>query len=96
MADPAVKTLQTKYGKKIVLAPDKIVISSGGMSIIVSDSEGITIKSDKDISITAGGELVLSSQMLQLSGDKIELTGKGSTLSLEEDILLSGSEIKMN
>ncbi|RRJ65558.1 hypothetical protein EHV15_23540 [Paenibacillus oralis] len=96
MADPAVKTLQTKYGKKIVLAPDKIVISSGGMSITVSDSEGITIKSDKDISITAGGELVLSSQMLQLSADKIELSGKGSTLSLEEEILLSGSEIKMN
>ncbi|GIP10614.1 hypothetical protein GNQ08_04065 [Paenibacillus macerans] len=96
MADPAVKTLQTKYGKKIVLAPDKIVISSGGMSIIVSDSEGITIKSDKDIGITAGGELVLSSQMLQLSADKIELSGKGSTLSLEEEILLSGSEIKMN
>lgn len=96
MADPAVKTLQTKYGKKIVLAPDHILISSGGMSIIISDSEGITIQSDKDISITAGGEMVLSSQMLQLSADKIEISGKGSTMSLEEDILMSGSEIKMN
>lgn len=96
MKDPAVKTFRTKYGKEIMLAPDKIVISAGGMSITISDNTGIEIVSDKNVSISASKEAYLIGQTLRVKADKIELIGKGNTISLNEKIEIKGTEIKMN
>ncbi|GAB1531649.1 MULTISPECIES: contractile injection system protein, VgrG/Pvc8 family [Brevibacillus] len=96
MKDPAVKTFRTKYGKEIVLAPDKIVITTGDMSITISDTSGIDIKSSQNVNITADKDMKLSASSLHISADKIELSGKGNTIKLEDKIELKGSEIKMN
>lgn len=96
MADPAIKTLRTKYGKEIMLAPDQIVISGNGMSIVINDKTGIDIVSGKNVNISAGSDIVLASSSIQLSAGKIELSGKGNTITLEDTTTLSGTEIKMN
>ncbi len=81
MFDPATKTLYTKYGKKIKLAPDHIEISSQDMSIILHDQSGIHIVSSKNINLNA---------------NKIELSGSGNSITLDDKKVLSGTEIKMN
>jgi phage baseplate assembly protein gpV len=96
MADPAIKTLRTKYGKEIMLAPDKIVISASDMSITISDSSGIDIVSGKNVNLSAASDIVLSSGNIHLSANKIQLSGKGNSVTLEDNISLSGTEIKLN
>ncbi|AIQ15185.1 contractile injection system protein, VgrG/Pvc8 family [Paenibacillus durus] len=96
MADPAIKTLRTKYGKEIMLAPDKIVISASDMSITISDQSGIDIISGKNINISATSQLSMSSGILQLSAGKIELSGNGNSITLDKTTTFSGTEIKMN
>ncbi|MED4572983.1 contractile injection system protein, VgrG/Pvc8 family [Brevibacillus agri] len=96
MKDPAIKTFRTKYGKEIMLAPDKIVISAGEMSITISDQHGISIVSNQNVNITAGQEISMSGNTIHIDAQKIELIGKGNTITLEDKIELKGSEIKMN
>ena len=79
-----------------MLAPDKIVISAGGMYITVSDENGIEIVSDQNVSITAWQDVVMSGQTIRIAGEKVELTGKGNTITLEEELKMHGAEIKMN
>ncbi|WP_342436449.1 hypothetical protein NSS79_24220 [Paenibacillus sp. FSL L8-0436] len=96
MADPAIKTLRTKYGKEIMLAPDQIVISGSGMSIVINDKTGIDIVSSKNVNISATTDLVMKSGSIYMSASKIELSGKGNTITLDDKTLFSGTEIKMN
>lgn len=96
MDDPSIKTLRTKYGKEIMLAPDQIVISGDGMSIVMNDNTGISIVSGKDVSIRAASDIVMSSDRIQLSAETIELSGNGNTLKLTDNTMFSGTEIKMN
>ncbi|MFW5436759.1 phage baseplate assembly protein V [Paenibacillus apiarius] len=96
MADPAIKTFRTKYGKEIMLAPDKIVISSEGMSITISDDQGIAIVSDKNVNITANQDIRMSSSNIRIQADKVELSGNGNTITLEDKVEMKGAEVKMN
>lgn len=96
MADPDNKTFRTKYGKEILLAKDRIVISANGMSITVSDSQGISIVSNKSVTISAGQDISMSSSTIQIEAKKIELSGNENTIVLEDKVSIEGSEIKMN
>ncbi|GIP59577.1 contractile injection system protein, VgrG/Pvc8 family [Paenibacillus woosongensis] len=97
MFDPATKTLYTKYGKKIKLAPDHIEISSQDMSIILHDRSGIHIVSSKNININAADQISLrSNKDINLTADKIELSGNGNSITLDDKTIFSGTEIKMN
>lgn len=66
------------------------------MYITVSDENGIEIVSDQNVSITAGQDVVMSGQTIRIAGEKVELTGKGNTITLEEELKMHGAEIKMN
>ncbi|HEY2492972.1 MAG TPA: phage baseplate assembly protein V [Paenibacillus sp.] len=96
MGDPAIKTLRTKYGKEIMLAPDKIIISAGDMQIILSDADGIQIISGQNVDITATQNILLSSQNIGISASKLTLSGNGNEITLEDNVTVKGSEIKMN
>lgn len=39
--DPAVKSLKTQYGKEIIFAPDRIIVHSEGVHIILHDRDGV-------------------------------------------------------
>ncbi|GJM74475.1 hypothetical protein HMSSN036_66910 [Paenibacillus macerans] len=65
MQDPEIKTLKTKNGKMIVLAPDYIMISGDGVSILLEDENGITLTSSKDIKVTATENVICSRRTLR-------------------------------
>uniref|UniRef100_A0AAE9PRZ1 DUF2345 domain-containing protein n=1 Tax=Paenibacillus polymyxa TaxID=1406 RepID=A0AAE9PRZ1_PAEPO len=48
------------------------------------------------MSISAASDIVMSSGNIQLSAGKIELSGKGNTITLDDKTTFSGTEIKMN
>ncbi|OAB36090.1 hypothetical protein PGLA_21130 [Paenibacillus glacialis] len=95
--DPDTKTFSTKYGKIISLGPTSIIIKSGDMFITLDDEKGIDIVSNKDISITANNNIVLSSSNIRISANTLSLSGKDNKILLqEENIVIEGTEIKMN
>ncbi|WP_458121836.1 hypothetical protein [Paenibacillus sp. Z6-24] len=97
MSDPAVKTMRTKSGKEIMLAPHEIVISSGSnLYIKISDSEGIIINSPSNVNITAGTEMTLSSKDMKLNAGTIELMGNGNSIRLDDKTTFMATEVKMN
>ncbi|MWC30006.1 contractile injection system protein, VgrG/Pvc8 family [Paenibacillus sp. MMS18-CY102] len=97
MSNPDTKSFRTKYGKEIVMGKDHISISAGnGLSITISDQSGISIESSKDVLIHSGSAMMLSSQNLQISAGKVELTGNKNSLLLEDKVEMKGAEIKMN
>ncbi|MMZ67477.1 hypothetical protein D1872_300670 [compost metagenome] len=79
-----------------MLAPDQIVISGDGMSIVMNDNSGISIVSGKNVSISAASDIVMNAGNIQLSAETIELSGKGNTVTLNDKTIISGTEIKMN
>ncbi|MNP78918.1 hypothetical protein D3C76_1766420 [compost metagenome] len=79
-----------------MLAPDKIIISAGDMQIILSDKDGIQIISGQNVEITAAQNLLLSSHNIGISASKLKLSGNGNEITLEDNITVQGSEIKMN
>lgn len=97
MQDPEVKTLKTKNGKMIVLAPDYVLISGEGVSILLEDENGITLTSSKDIKVTATENVILQSKNITLTAsEKVEMSCKDSSLVIESDVVLKGSQVRNN
>ncbi|MEC0140462.1 hypothetical protein P4H94_26830, partial [Paenibacillus macerans] len=97
MQDPEIKTLKTKNGKMIVLAPDYIMISGDGVSILLEDENGITLTSSKDIKVTATENVILQSKNITLAAsEKVEMSCKDSSLVIENDVVLKGNQVRNN
>lgn len=97
MQDPEIKTLKTKTGKMIVLAPDYIMISGNGVSILLEDENGITLTSSKDIKVTATENVILQSKNITLAAsEKVEMSCKDSSLVIENDVALKGNQVRNN
>ncbi|WP_086347940.1 contractile injection system protein, VgrG/Pvc8 family [Candidatus Enterococcus clewellii] len=95
--DPAIKTLRNKFGKTITLEPNKITIVGNGVEIILNDGEGINITSSGNVSVTAGGALSLKGRNVVMdASDSVNISSGGNTISVNDKIVLNGSEIKMN
>ncbi|GAB2022997.1 hypothetical protein RyT2_20710 [Pseudolactococcus yaeyamensis] len=95
--DPAIKTLRNKFGKTITLEPNKITIVGNGVEIILNDSDGINITSNRNVSVTAEGALNLKGRNVVMdAGDSVTLNSHGNTVTVNDKIILNGSEIKMN
>ncbi|MEC0181028.1 contractile injection system protein, VgrG/Pvc8 family [Paenibacillus peoriae] len=97
MQDPKIKTIKTINGKMIVLAPDHILITGDGVSILLSDADGISITSSKNVSVKATEEVILTSKKVTISAqEKIEMTSKGSSLILEDLVDIKGTQVHQN
>ncbi|SFE66380.1 Phage late control gene D protein (GPD) [Paenibacillus algorifonticola] len=97
MDNPEIKTIKTKNGKMIVLAPDQITITGEGVSIVLSDADGITIMSSKDVKVTAVENVTIQSKTLVIAAsEKVEMTCKGSSLLIDEDIIMKGNQVRNN
>lgn len=98
--DPDIKSIKTKYGKEVRFTPDSIVITNNaGMAIEISDSNGISIVSDKNISLTAKGSVSVSSDegSVTVAGDStVNLKQSGSSLTLDGDINMSGGDLRVH
>ncbi|MCH1624649.1 phage baseplate assembly protein V [Ferdinandcohnia quinoae] len=97
MVDPDVKTLRTKHGKQILLAPDRIVISGGGLLITLMDDNGISIISDKNINIKATEKVVINAKQIMINADeKIEMICKENSIKMEDKMEIKGTEVRAN
>ncbi len=97
MADPDVKTLRTKHGKQILLAPDRIVISGGGLMITLMDDNGISIISDKNINLKATDKVVINAKQIMINAnEKIEMTCKDNSIKMKDKMEIKGTEVRAN
>ncbi|MGE7943996.1 phage baseplate assembly protein V [Lysinibacillus xylanilyticus] len=97
MADPDVKTLRTKHGKQILLAPDRIVISGGGLMISLMDDNGISIISDKNITLQATEKVAINAKQIMINAnEKIEMTCKENSIKMEDKMEIKGTEVRAN
>ena len=92
-SDPSVKSLGTKYGKEIVMSPGAINIISSNNTMTLNDGGGISISSDSSISMSApsisidGGEVTIKGK------DKVKLMQSGASITITDNIDMSGSKI---
>lgn len=98
-SDPDKKTISTKFGKIIELAPSTIKISNGdGMLLCISDEDGIIITSETDISLNADGNisLISSSDTIDICAAKsITLQQGENKILIEDEIIMEGTKFKV-
>lgn len=95
--NPAIKTLSNKHGKTITLEPDRITIVGDGVEIVLKDNESINITSTGSVNITAEGDISMQGNNVLLdAGSSIGLSAQGNSLTVDGQIAVSGSEIKLN
>lgn len=98
--NPQVKYFRTADGKEVMFSPDEIIITCNDNEIFItlnqsdgitiSSSENITIHSDKEISIEAEEEISVKAK------EKIDMKCKSSHITMDGDIEIYGTEVRMN
>lgn len=96
---PDHKSFKTRYGKELLFTPDRIELTNNqGMSIRMIDGEGIQIVSDKNIAITAGGSMTISSQnaSLVIAGtESVDVRQGEAGLHMDNDITFTGGKFRI-
>lgn len=97
--NPDYKSLKTKYGKEILFTPETLIMTNNkGMTIELSDKEGISIISNKDIIIQSDENITIGSQdesILIAAQDKLQMKQGETGMTLSEDISFIGGEFRM-
>lgn len=98
--NPDYKSFMNKQHKEILFTPDAIILRNNkGMEFLMKDGEGITISSDKDITLLAENEICISSNSSNITveaEEAIALQQGNAKLSLSEGIKMTGGKINMN
>lgn len=98
--DPNIKFWKNRQKKEIRFTPDGIVLTNNaGNRIEISDSEGIRIVSDKDITLQADGEMKIKSSNAAVNMDaqsEILLQQGAAVIAMKDEINISGGKIYMN
>lgn len=98
--NPDVKFWKNKQKKEIRFTPDAIVLTNNaGNRIELSDSEGIRIVSNKDITLQADGEMKIKSSNAAVNMDaqsEILLRQGATMISMKDEINILGGKIYMN
>jgi hypothetical protein len=95
-SNPDHKSISNKYNKQIELTPTSITMTNNnGLSVCLDDEEGIFIVSNKQVSIAADEDLMVSSTTGKLdlkATDSIVLSQGNSRLTLKDDVILEGAK----
>ena len=95
--NPAIKTLKNMHGKTITLEPNQITIVGGGTSIVLNDENGVTIKSDSHVAISGKQSIsIQGDQILMDAAEQIKLSVHHNSVTIDGQIVLSGTNVKMN
>ncbi len=98
--DPDIKFWKNKQNKEIRFTPDSIVLTNNaGNQVEISDSAGIRIVSDRDITLQAGGDMEIKSHNAAVSIDadsEILLQQKTAVVRVNDEINIAGGKIYMN
>ena len=97
--DPSVKSLRNQNGKEIRLTPDGIYIISDGTVITLTDEDGVSVVSDKNIEFKSDKSIILSAEedvnIIGLTGVDLSCNETAS-IKVEENIEVIGQEVKAN
>lgn len=97
-SNPSIKRISTKYGKQVVFKPGAIeIIGNGKMLIRLTDDGGIEINSNKKISISAEDDIEINGgTKVVIQGDLgVDLKQANATLSILEDVTISGAKVNI-
>lgn len=97
--NPNEKSWKNKQGKEVIFTPETLVLRNNkGMSIEISDVEGIKIVSDKKIILQATEDININSESgLQLSAAENMLFSQGgASIQMNDSIIIGGGKIYMN
>lgn len=101
-SDPDKKSFSNKYGKEILFTPEGIYITNqaGEIFINLTDEDGITIVSAKDVIITAKENIYLKAdkELLITAGENLSLKGCSSTITMDKEniIKIQGDQVRTN
>ncbi|NFG28283.1 phage tail protein [Clostridium botulinum] len=91
--DPSIKSIGTKYGKEIIMRPGAIDVISGNNSMCLSDKGGISINSNKSISMSASSVNISGGYVSISGGGGVTISQNGAKLKIKDDIVMSGGKI---
>ncbi|GAA0078124.1 hypothetical protein UT300005_25020 [Clostridium sp. CTA-5] len=92
-SDPSVKSIGTKYGKEIIMRPGAIDIISSNNSMRLSDSGGIQVNSNNQISMS-GSSVNISGGYVSIQGSGgVTLSQSGASITIKDNITMKGMKI---
>ena len=97
--DPDTKILSTVYGKQVILNPGGIeIIANDNLLMTLTDDGGVTIKSDKKITLEAEEDIEITSKTskITISGmEEISIQQGAGEINLKGDINLRGAKVNV-
>lgn len=97
--NPDYKSIMNKQGKEVLLKPDEIILTNNaGMSVELSDREGIKIISNKEILIKSEEAIDISStnSELQIFAPNAIVLNQGSTqMKLSDNLVMKGARVQI-
>lgn len=97
---PEYKSFMNKQGKEILLRPDSILMTNNaGMSLELSDKDGISIVSDKTISIQSEEAIEITSvhdRVDLIAAESISLQQGDTQMKLADRLTLQGAKIRLD
>ncbi|WP_318709394.1 phage baseplate assembly protein V [Candidatus Acetatifactor stercoripullorum] len=98
--NPDYKSIMNKQGKEILLKPDSILVTNNnGMSVELADQDGISIISDKKITIQSEEAIEITSVKANIdlvSPKKISLKQGNTSMVLSESMMMTGTKVRLN
>lgn len=99
-SNPDYKSIKNKQGKEILLTPGAVMMTNNaGMSIELSDAEGIQIISDLPILIKSEQAIDISSvtSKVEVFAPEAIVMEQGDThMALADDMMMQGAKIRLN
>lgn len=97
--NPNEKSWKNKQRKEVLFTPEALILRNNkGMSVEISDMEGIKVVSDKKIILQADEDICINSETgVQMSAsDNILLSQGGASIQMNDSIIIGGGKIYMN
>ncbi len=98
--NPDEKFWRNRHNKEIRFTPDSLTLTNNnGLTVRLSDAEGIKICSDKDIVLKSDGEVRIKSQNAGVymdAADKMLFRQGAAKIQMEDAIWIEGGKIYMN
>ncbi|MCM1233946.1 MAG: hypothetical protein NC489_27890 [Ruminococcus flavefaciens] len=98
--NPDEKSWKNPQNKEILFTPDAIILrNNSGISLELSDSEGVKVRSNKDIIVQADRNIQIRSQQagVNMAAETAILMQQGvAKVEISNDINISGGKIYMN
>lgn len=99
-SNPNFKSIMNKQGKEVLFTPDSLLLTNNaGMSVELSDQEGIKIISDKTIQIKSDDsiDIVSATSSVQVTAPQELIFNQGGTeVKLQDQLFFKGAQVRLD